>query len=150
MELREYLSLIWRRKAAIVLVFLGVVLTVAVYVFLVTPLYEADCELLLVEDKSPADLLGGSLGTDLMLQTLGKSDPIATQMEIIKTRPILSKVVELTGLVGKNGKPLGTENLKTQVKVEAVRNTNLISMKYRDRDPERSAVVINTLARVFI
>ena len=51
-ELKEYVYLIWRRKALIIVAFLAVVVTVGVYVFLATPLYEADCKLLLVEDKS--------------------------------------------------------------------------------------------------
>ncbi len=149
MELKEYIYLIWRRKALIITVFLAVVLIVGVYVFLATPLFEADCKLLLIEDKS-ISIMGGSSGTDMMLRTLGKSDPISTQIEIIKTRPILSKVVELTGMAGKNGKPVGTEDLKAQLIVEAVRNTNLISIAYRHRDPQRAATVVNTLARVFI
>ena len=57
-----------------------------------TPLYEADCKLLLVEDRS-ALLAGASPSNDLMLQTLGQSDPISTQIAIIKTRPILADVV---------------------------------------------------------
>jgi tyrosine-protein kinase Etk/Wzc len=85
-----------------------------------------------------------------MLQTLGKSDPIITQIEIIKTRPILSKVVELTGIADKNSKPVSTKDLRAQVIVEAVRNTNLISIAYRHKDPQRAATVVNTLARVFI
>lgn len=149
MELTEYLHLIWRRKAVILVAFLTVVVTAGVYVYLVTPLYEADCKLLLVEDKS-VGLLGSSIATDLMMQTLGKSDPISTQMEIIKTRPILSKVVELMGMVDKEGNPVRTEDLKKQLKVEDVRNTNLISIAYRNKDPEHAAKVVNTLARVFI
>lgn len=149
MELKEYVYLIWRKKALIIASFLAVVLTAGVYVFLATPLYEADCKLLLVEDKS-ISLVGGSSGTDMMLRTLGKSDPISTQIEIIKTRPILSKVVELAGIAGKNGKPVGTKDLKAQLSVEAVRNTNLISIAYRHKDPQLAATVVNTLARVFI
>ena len=34
--------------------------------------------------------------------------------------------------------------------MEAVRNTNLISIAYRHKDPQRAATVVNTLARVFI
>ncbi len=149
MELKEYVYLVWRRKALILTSFLAVVVAVGVYVFLATPLYEADCKLLLVEDKS-ISVMGGSLGTDMMLQTLGKSDPISTQIEIIKTRPILSKVVVLAGIAGKNGQAFGTEDLKRQLMVQAVRNTNLISIAYRHKDPRLAATVVNTLARVFI
>jgi capsular exopolysaccharide synthesis family protein len=148
-ELKEYLYLIWRRKALMVTAFLSVVITAAVFVSLATPLYQADCKLLLVEDRS-VDLIGSSTGSDLMLQTLGKSDPISTQMEILKTRPILGKVIDLAGLADKKGRPIGTEELKGQLTVEAVRNTNLISITYRNRDSQRAAAVVNTLARVFI
>jgi succinoglycan biosynthesis transport protein ExoP len=149
LELKDYFYLIWRRKVVILAAFLGVVVAVGVYVLVVTPLYEADCKLLLVDDKS-GGLVGTSTGTDLMLQTLGQSDPVATQIEIIKTRPILSKVIELTALVDNNGKPLGARALEAQLTVEAVRNTNLITITYRNKDPQHAATVVNTLARVFI
>jgi len=145
----EYLHLIWRRRALILVSFLAVLAAVTAYVYIVTPLFQADCKLLLVEDKS-VGLMGSAVGTDLMLQTLGKSDPISTQMEIIKTRPILSKVIELLGLVDKTGKPVRTEDFKDQILVEAVRGTNLISITYRNKDPARAARVVNTLALVFV
>jgi tyrosine-protein kinase Etk/Wzc len=148
-ELREYLNLIWRRKVVILVALTSVVVAVGAYVYSVKPLFKADCKLLLVEDKS-VGTVGSSVGPDLMLQTLGNADPISTQMEIIKTRPILSRVVEILGMVDENGKPVRTETLKGQLAVEAVRNTTLISIAYRDRDPARAAAVVNTLARVFI
>jgi capsular exopolysaccharide synthesis family protein len=148
-ELREYVDLFWRRKAVIVVAFLSVVITVGIYVFQLTPLYEADCKLLLVEDRS-ALFAGASPSNDLMLQTLGQSDPISTQIAIIKTRPILADVVALAGIVDARGRPVRTDVLKSQLKVEAIRSTNLISVAYRNRDPQRAAAVINTLARVFV
>lgn len=118
----------------IVVAFLSVVITVGIYVFRLTPLYEADCKLLLVEDRS-ALLAGASPSNDLMLQTLGQSDPISTQIAIIKTRPILADVVALSGIVDARGRPVRTDVLKGQLKVEAIRNTNLISVTYREPGP---------------
>jgi succinoglycan biosynthesis transport protein ExoP len=147
-ELSEYLYLFWRRRAVISIAFLSVVITVGVYVFRLTPLYEADCKLLLIEDKSA--LLANSPSTDLMLQTLGQSDPVSTQIEIVRTRPILADVIALAGVVDARGRPERTDVLKVQLKVEGIRNTNLISVSYRNPNPQRAAAVINTLARVYV
>ncbi len=43
-----------------------------------------------------------------------------------------------------------TEDLKTQLKVDSVRSTNLISVAYRNQSPELAAAVVNTLARVVL
>ncbi|HET6449833.1 MAG TPA: polysaccharide biosynthesis tyrosine autokinase [Spirochaetia bacterium] len=152
MGLSEVLEVVRRRGLAIVGMFLLVVASAGVYVFLATPQYEADCKLLLVEDK-PLGLglgMGGAaLGSDLLVQSLGKSDPIATQMEIVRTRPILDRVIELAGLTDRDGRPLTAAALRRRVRVEAVRNTNLIAVSYRSADPAQAARVVNTLARVF-
>jgi capsular exopolysaccharide synthesis family protein len=141
--------MILRRKWIILISVLTITSAVGLYVFLTTPIFESDCKLLLIEG-SGMNMLGDMALNDMMMQSLGKSDPISTQIEIIRTRPILSKVIKIVPLKNDENDFIETKVLKKALKISAVRNTNLISVSYRNEDPFIASKVINILAKVFV
>lgn len=149
MELLEYWNLIIKRKLIILLSFFIVVSLTVTYLLMATPLYEANCKLLLT-DQSSSSILGDMAAQDMMLQAIGKADPINTQIEVIKTRPIINTVISKTKLTDDMGEPIKTESLQEAIKVQAIRNTNIIQISYKNKDPRLAAKVLNTLANEFI
>lgn len=114
-----------------------------------TPIYEAEGKLLLTEDNN-SSILGDLAILDVMTQSLGQSDPINTQIEIIRTNPILERVIYMNALTDSKGFPLKTRIFKEQLRISSIRNTDIIAISYKNKDPQLAINVVNTLAKVFV
>lgn len=129
------------------LVFVAVFLTTAAGIFKVqraTPVYEASCKLLI------ADVMYSSLlnQKDMVLGTLGKSDPITTQVEVMKSRPIFEEVIRLCNLKNSDGDPLSPEAFEKRITIQAVRLSNIVNVSYKSSNPDSAAHVVNTFVKV--
>jgi capsular exopolysaccharide synthesis family protein len=138
-----------RHKLVIALSFLVVFSGAVVYVLVSKPVYESDCKLLLVDDKGKNSLTDFALD-DIMMQTLGKSDPILTQIEILKTRPILEETIRRCNVRQvKDSSLISYDFFVKRFKFDYIKATNLITITYRDNDRLKAPFIVNTLAAVF-
>ncbi|NCO52729.1 MAG: polysaccharide biosynthesis tyrosine autokinase [Deltaproteobacteria bacterium] len=97
-HLQDYLQVLFRRRWTLVLAFIFVFSAVTFYTFWVTPIYEAKATLHVRENKVKGGDLLGDLG-------LSQENPIETEIEIIKSRTNLERVVDrlhLNWVVSKN------------------------------------------------
>ena len=147
MEFIDYWYLFIRQKKVVAATVAATLLVALLYVVFAPRIYEADCKLLIV-DSNEGGLLGQLGGSDLMLGSLGKSDPIATQIEVVKTRPILREVIKRCDLTDSKKRPLREDLFAKKIKPSALRSTNIIQITYRNRDRGLAANVLNTLAQV--
>lgn len=151
MELIEYWYLLLRRKW---IIFFSLVLFTALgigYALWVTPVYQADGKLLFVEDNglSGMDGLGGS--GDLMLSAIGKkADPLMTQIEMMKTRPVLNQTIAKLKMVNDEGEPVNAKTLRKMLGFSVVTNTNIILLTCKNSDPILAADILNTLSEIYI
>lgn len=100
-----------------------------------TPIYEAEAQLL-VEHQ----MAGGSLD----LQSIQAAERrTQTFSQLILTRSVLSQVIEDLELE----QPL--DDLRDDLSVSHMRDTQLIAISYRDSDPEHAAEVVNAVSRQF-
>jgi len=117
--------------------------------FLIPKVYESDGKLLISQDNM--SLMGnGSPLEDIMLSSLGKSDPLTTQMEILKTRPILNRVIDSLGLKEKESVVLQPEDFLERFSFNLVRSTNLIEIKCKSGYADSAALFVNTLMAVYV
>ena len=86
-HLSDYANVLLRRRRTFIIAFLAVFIGVALYTFVMTPVYEATSTLLVKDDKSPK---GGVLGE---LSLLSSNSPIDAEIEILKSRTIAENVV---------------------------------------------------------
>ena len=86
-HLSDYLAVLFRRRRIALVAFLAVVFAVALYTFLVSPVYDASATLHVRDEKvrGGANLLG-DLG-------LSRDNPIETEIEIVKSRTNMEEVV---------------------------------------------------------
>jgi tyrosine-protein kinase Etk/Wzc len=85
----EYLSIILRRRKTFILTFLVVFISVALYTFIMTPIYEASALLHVKEDKEQ------KIGNDVNdLLSLGTTNPVNAELEILKSRTNAEHVVK--------------------------------------------------------
>jgi capsular exopolysaccharide synthesis family protein len=137
MELKSYISLIWRWFWLIIL---GVVIAAAASYIVsknTAPVYQATSRLLI--DQAP----GAGSGNDYT-QILVEERLAQTYVELLNTDPILEETINQLGL------PLSTGQLKGKISVSAPQETQIIIIRAEDNDPDRAALIANTLGEVFI
>jgi polysaccharide biosynthesis transport protein len=148
MNLTDYLNIVLRHKWMLIISTVVCTLIGLAACFVIPKVYESNGKLLISQDNMSL-MNNGSPLEDIMLSSLGKSDPLTTQMEILKTRPILNKVIDSLGLVGEDG-VLQPEDLLKKFSFSLVRNTNLIEIKCRSANSDTAALFVNTLMQMFV
>ncbi|UFP94006.1 GumC family protein [Gloeobacter morelensis] len=154
MGLREYLRILNRHWPYAAGTALAVVTVVTVWTFALPPVWEAQGRLLFKQkdtaiDNPTAVGLRGALG---QMGSVAYGNPLDTQAEILQSRPVAAGVIRDLQLADPRqpGELLGTTDFLRALKVEALRRTDLLVIKYRDRDPAVASKVVNTLARHYI
>jgi len=149
--------IIWRRKWMIALILLVTTAVVLLGSFLITPIYEASATLH-IKEPMPSLLGGDFLGNGLSAMPM--KEEINTQIEILKSRSMLERVVEQEGLIEKLGirKELpdgqrlqaALSGLRSDLIVANIPNTRLIRVSVRSPDPRLAQEIANGICRVFI
>lgn len=86
-HLSDYLNVVYRRRRIFISAFLAVFLGVALYTFLMKPVYQASATLHVKDEK------GGK--SELMdMLAMGSATPVDAELEILKSRTNAEKVVE--------------------------------------------------------
>ncbi len=132
-ELRDYLSVLNRRKVTIGLTALIVVALAIVYSALQTPLYRATGEVLL-QDQNAEEILSAGQGATSN-QTL--QSRVRTEIEVMRSRSVRQAVREELGR-------------SPSVTVSQKGDTAVVSLSATGPDPERVAEDVNTFATTYI
>lgn len=137
MEIKRYIDLIWRW---VWLIFLGAFVAGGA-AFLIskntTPVYRATSRLLI--DEAPGTNSGNAYSEILVEQRLAQ-----TYVEIMTTLEVLTETVARLNL------PYTTDELARLITVSAPPDTQILVISVEDTDPERAALIANTLGTVFI
>lgn len=137
MEIRKYIAVFQR---SLWLILLAVVLAGgAAYLLSINSpkVYRASARLLI--DQAP-----GSGGGNEYTQILVEQRLATTYVELIKLSPVLEETVDRLNL------PFGAGTLASKLTVSAPPETQLIVIGVEDTDPERAALIANTVGLVFI
>lgn len=134
MELRQYVSIIWRWLWLIVVCTLLAGATAYVVSRNSTPIYRASVTLLINQAQNPSMTDYTAILTSERLAR--------TYSELLKTRPILEQVAERLGLED-------PQKLGAAISVQPVRDTQLIRLSVESPSPELAAEIANTIPQVF-
>lgn len=145
----DYLNIVLKHKLTLIISTIACTFLGITACFLIPKVYESNGKLLISQDNM-SFMNNGSPLEDIMLRSLGKSDPLTTQMEILKTRPITTKIIDTLGLKNKDGIALQPEVFLSRFNFNIVRNTNLIEVKSKSFNPDSAALYVNTLMQVFV
>jgi len=151
-HLRDYFSILRRRKWIAISFFFIAVTTVALATFVQKPLYKATASVI-VDIESP-DILSE---TDVV--TLGESeyylyrDYIETQQEIIKSRRTAHSVMKNLNLgqmkdFRKKKDPI--KALLKKAKIMSVRDTRIIEIHAHNENPKLASRIANEFAKVYV
>jgi capsular exopolysaccharide synthesis family protein len=150
---KDYLRILLRHRFYVAGVFLVVLAAVTAWTFVQVPLYEAEGRLLFKrQDTTVTSGQSGGRGGFGQLDSIAFGNPLDTQAEIISSRPLAEAVIRRLDLRSpqRPEEPMDPQIFRKILKVETLRRTDLIQLKYRDTDPRRASRVLNELAKLYI
>lgn len=139
LDLRELLILFWNKKIQIILIVaifiaIGIIYTIG----FVTPEYTSSTTLLLAtteKDSSTSTITA----TDLNLN----SKLVSTYSELVKSQSVLRQVISNLGI------DIDEEELKDQIEVTSVSNTEIIKISVTNQNAINAEKIANETAKVF-
>lgn len=169
-NVRDLLNVVFKHKTKMITIFLAVVVTVTVVTFLMSPVYEASSKILVKFGRenvfmptSPA-----SSGSPILFDS-SREERINSEVEILTGRNLIEKVISDLGVKtiypGIDKKPLiplpsfskkllplekATLTFEKKLSVEAVKKSNIISIKFQHKDPHIAAQVVNKQIDAFL
>lgn len=148
-HLREHLRVIRKRAWLIITCLLAVVTIVAVATFLQRPVYRASTKALIERESHRVVNIQEVAPTDA-----DNVDFFQTQVQIIRSRPVVQRVIDSLGLVAKKPElaqaadPVAS--FLKYVHVDPIRNTRLIEIQVDDPDPKLAAEIANAVAATYV
>lgn len=140
-DLKELFSIFWERKFEILVIILIFTILGAVYSYtLVEPKYTSYTTVLLTQVSDKSEDQTKITQTDLTLN----SNLVPTYSELIKSKAVLSKVIDSLNING-----LTEENLKKCISVTAITNTEMIKISVTNANPNYAEAIANKIAEVF-
>ena len=168
-SLKDFLHIIFKRKMQILLFFSVTVCTVAVASFVIKPTYMATAQILVKAGRENLYIPTGSGMNPIISSDI--REQINSEIEILRSRSLTEEVVASLGPktiytnlsnkrsgIGKaiNGghDPRSLANkavlkLQKNVKVEWIKNSNVMKISFKHKDPKMTALVLNSIVSVF-
>ena len=141
LDLKELFIMFWNKRLEIILITLVAMAVGVVYsYFLVTPKYKASTTLVLASTTGENSTDGAITQTDLTLN----AKLVSTYSELIKSKAVLSQVVDSF-----TSEDLDQEELKKNISVQAVNDTEVIKITVTDLDTNLATQIANKIAEVF-
>ena len=170
--LRDFLYVLFKHKSKILIIFFSIVVTVTVGSFIMDPTYEATSKILVKfgRENVYATTTQTASGSGQIAFDTGREERINSEVELLKGQALISKVIADIGV--KNIYPssdtgflkpifdtlrrsLGRKELSAtdsaillvqkKLEVEAVKKSDIITVKFRHKDPVMAARVVNKL-----
>jgi uncharacterized protein involved in exopolysaccharide biosynthesis len=163
-SLRDVLSPLFRQRRLFMLSFCGILLGAILAAVLLPSQYDAQMEILVKRER--VDPVVTTEATTQMTQPAPAvtEEEINSEVELLKSRDLLEKVVLANGLQERHTNWLAAllpkqdkdaqvsgavDQLSKKLKVEALKKTNLIQVSYQSPDAKLSYQVLKTLANLY-
>lgn len=144
---RELWDILRRNRVAAAVGFAAVLAPLLLWMFFAPTDYEAELRILVKRERMDG-AVGGQPGPV-------SAQEVSSEIELLRSHELLEQVARRQELL-----PSATASqaeveqtvrqLADDLRVAAVTNTNLISMRYAARDPKQAADVLNTLASLYL
>jgi capsular exopolysaccharide synthesis family protein len=150
MELKQYLEVIFKRRWVVIQALVVIVLTVLVSTYMQKPVYEAGIKILIHQIGSNAGILSELAKIGELGGVSRTSDPLDTQIELIRSRPMIEEVIRRLGLKDQKGEPLPYKDIISRMSISPIRMTDIIQIKIESTDPAEAMNIANTLGQVYV
>ncbi|MFN6518471.1 MAG: GumC family protein [Nostoc sp. CreGUA01] len=147
----HYWQAIKRRWPAAVSVFVCVFIILQIATFFKRPYYLAEGKLKFQRTNTTSSLTG--VGTEIgKLEPLvsDKSNPLNTEAEVIRSIPIIKATINQLNLKDNKNVSLTTKDFLQRLMVKEIKGADILTISYKDTNPEIAAQVVNTLIDVYL
>ena len=148
-HLREYFRVLRKHVWLILACFTVIVGAIAIGTYMQPPVYRAATRALIAPEAPRV--------VNIQEVTPSGGDSLEffqTQIQIIRSRPVVQRVVDSLGLLGRKPDLARAADpaaaFLQSVSVEPVRNTRLVEIQVEDRDPKLAAEMANALASAYV
>lgn len=147
-DFRKYWLVLKRQWKPALAVFSGIVGLSLVTSLSLDKVYEAEAKLLIKVDRS-AKLTGLENGTSEIKGLTTDSNPLMTEAEVIKSRPIVKQLIEELDLRDDEGELLKYKSISGGFKVKPIAGTDILEITYTNNDPEFAAQAVNKVIELY-
>ena len=157
--LRDLLSVGFRQKRLMINTFLGVFSLVILLAAMLPRKYQSEMKILVRHERAD-NMVTPDREQPMQLRTEVSDEELQSEAELLNSRDLLTKVVVACDLQKTGERSPSNQDdehtsravvkLANALKVEPIKLTNLISVKYSSRDPQLAARVLNTLASLYL
>jgi uncharacterized protein involved in exopolysaccharide biosynthesis len=158
-SLRDFLSILFKRKTAILTIFLATVITVAAGTFLMAPTYESHSSLLVKFGRE--FIYRPEVGDKAPVISFTQEEAINSEINILTSRDLVERVIQTMGL--KKVYPDLAENppsrmtsmeaaviaFQKNLTSEGIKKSSVIEVSFRHQDPLVAARAVNLLVEFF-
>ncbi|MFB2933848.1 GumC family protein [Aerosakkonemataceae cyanobacterium BLCC-F154] len=147
--LQHYWLILKRRWQPASAVFMLVVVLCSLSTLREKPVYEAVGKLSFKKISPTSSLTG--LGKEIgEVTAIGESNPLNTEVEVIRSMPMLQKTINQLNLIDEKGKHLKIKDFLARLSVTNIRGTDILAVSYKDQNPQITVAVVNTLINRYI
>ncbi|MFB2971795.1 GumC family protein [Aerosakkonema sp. BLCC-F183] len=147
---QQYWFILKRRWLPAAAVFGLVVVLALLYTSRQKPVYEAEAKLLLKKTNPTSSITG--LGKEIgEFAPVGEqSNPLNTEIEVIRSESIVLKTISTLNLIDEKKAPLKVKDFLKNLSVANIKGTDILSVSYKDKNPQKIAEIVNTLIHIYI
>ncbi|WP_416665936.1 GumC family protein [Egbenema bharatensis] len=149
-SLQQYLRILKRRWFPALTVFALVVAGSSFFTYSTRPVYQAEGKLRFRGRSLASSLtdLGGS--TRSPEPVVREGNPLDTEIGVIRSVPTLERTIDRLTLKDEAGNPLQRSKLLENLTIANDAGTDLLTIAYRDADPEQAKAIVNTLIETYL
>jgi polysaccharide biosynthesis transport protein len=150
-SLHEIVDILYRRRKIIAATMIIIVFFTVLFMLSAKNIYESNVKLLIDQSAEGNFSIPSGLTMLMGASSLMGNKSLDTEIEIIKSRPIIEKVIRKFDKVNKKGEYVLPEGYaKKNLTVESIKGTNIISIAVHDKDPDTAKAIAEEITRLYI
>ena len=149
-DFQKYWLVLKRRWMPATATFATIVALVLVKCLLKPDTYEAQAKLLIKGKDRTVELTSLNDSTEEIKGLTQESDPLITEGEIIRSRPIIEKLIKELDLRDDEGQLLEYERLVSEISVQPIAATDILEVAFTSKDPELAALIVNKISELYL
>ncbi|HEY9630760.1 MAG TPA: polysaccharide biosynthesis tyrosine autokinase [Coleofasciculaceae cyanobacterium] len=149
-DIQKYWLVLKRRWLPAAGTFGAVVAVTLFFLLQQKPSYEAEGKLLIKSSRA-SSLTGLGVGIG-ELEGLNQqtANPLDTQVEIVRSVPIMQATIEALQLKDEQGNPMKPEDLAEKLSIKGINGTDVLNIGYQAKEPKLAAAVVNKVIEIYI
>lgn len=150
MNLYTYLLVFKRYWVFAAKVFLATLLLTLPLILLLRPSYRAEGKIKFLKVDRSSSLTSLNKETGELTPLVSTQNPLNTEVEVLKSKPLVKNLIRELNLKDNRGKFLETKALLNKMDAKIISGTDIVLVTYEGKNPNESAKIVNALMKLYI